>query len=195
MRENRRTWKYREGKGKAKRESRIEERDLQQWKGYRIDLQLPTAQLYCLPITTINYLVNKHISRSLSPLGMIIVNYSDVVYWIINDDRARLCVSVCIAPKKGTFTVHASGAMKHCTCLELLWLAAREQSCPAATANTCSSPFFVTLNRSQDRRKIVEPLCFKLPFLLLVFSLTQRIFLPGKNYRCLLGIIATACTS
>lgn len=147
-------------------------------------LSFAYSQLHCLPITTINYLINKHVSCPLSPLDTIIVNYGEVVYYSITGARAcAYSVSVCTAPKKGTFTVHASGAMKHCTCLQLL-------SCPAATANTCSSPFFVTLSRSQDRRIIVQPLQFQ-PLLLAPLlsppvstpnfsSATARIILPSS---------------
>lgn len=54
-------------------------------------------------------------------------------------------------------------------------LAAREQSCPAATTNTCSSPFFVALSRSRNSRKILRP-----P---LASSLAPTFFPSAKNRR------------
>ena len=50
------------------------------------------SQLYCLPITTINYLINKHVSCSLSTSDTIIVNYSEVVYYSITA-RRRVCTA------------------------------------------------------------------------------------------------------
>lgn len=109
-------------------------------------------------------------------------------------------VSVCTAPKKGTttFTVHANGAMKHCTCLQLL-------SCRAANgehvflAILCNakqiarSPY----NRSTAPILQASPSCssFFLFFSPLV-STTEFLFSPQReNYLAVLFLFAVVLRS
>lgn len=143
------------------------------------------SQLYRLLITTINYIPHKQ--TCIVPPLSIRYDYCELqrCSLLFNNGTAKAArARVCTALKKGTFTVHASGAMKHRTCLQLL-------SCPAATANTCSSPFFVTLSRSQDRRIIVQPLRFQPLLLAPPFSppvLPHRIFSSPTA-----GIVPSLC--